>query len=142
MRKYREYSDEDVINYSKHTYSIAQLLKKLDLMPTGGNYYTMKRLLQKLKVNTSHWKGQAWSKGQQLKDWSKYSSGVKSFRKHLLKERDFKCESCNRKTWNKKQIPLEIHHVDGDRTNNKLDNLKVLCCNCHATTETWRKPKF
>jgi hypothetical protein len=141
MRKYREYSDEDIIKHSKEVNSVAQLLIKLDLRPAGGNFANMKRLLQKLNIKTDHWKGQAWNKGQQLKDWSKYKQ-TKHFRKHLLKERDFKCESCNRKTWNKKQIPLEIHHVDGDRTNNKLDNLKVLCCNCHATTETWRKPKF
>jgi len=141
MRKYREYSDEDIIKHSKEVNSIAQLLGKLNLKQAGGNFANMKRLLQKLNIKTDHWKGQAWNKGQQLKDWSKYKQ-TKHFRKHLLKERDFKCESCNRKTWNKKQIPLEIHHVDGDRTNNKLDNLKVLCCNCHATTETWRKPKF
>lgn len=141
MRKYREYSDEDVVKYSKEVNSIAQLLGKLNLKQAGGNFANMKRLLQKLNIKTDHWKGQAWNKGQQLKDWSKYSQ-PKNFRKHLLKERDFKCESCNRKTWNKKQIPLEIHHIDGNRTNNKLDNLKVLCCNCHATTETWRKPKF
>ena len=102
MRKYRQYSDNDIINYSKQTYSIAQLLIKLDLKPSGGNYLNIKRLLQKLKVNTSHWKGQSWSKGQQLKDWSKYSH-PKCFRKHLLKERNFKCESCSRKIWNKKQ---------------------------------------
>jgi hypothetical protein len=141
MRKYREYSDEDIIKHSKEVNSIAQLLGKLNLKQAGGNFANMKRLLQKLNIKTDHWKGQAWNKGQQLKDWSKYSQ-PKNFRKHLLKERNFKCESCNRKTWNKKQIPLEIHHVDGDRNNNKLDNLKVLCCNCHATTETWRKPKF
>lgn len=141
MRKYRDYSDEDIIRYSKEVNSIAQLLGKLNLKQAGGNFANMKRLLQKLNIKTDHWKGQAWNKGQQLKDWSKYTS-FKHFRKHLLKERNFRCESCNRKTWNKKQIPLEIHHADGDRTNNKLDNLKVLCCNCHATTETWRKPKF
>lgn len=141
MRKYRDYSNEDIIKYSKQVTSIAQLLCKLNLKPAGGNYLNIKKILQKLNINTSHWKGQGWSKDQQLKDWSSYAKS-KYFRKHLLKERDFKCESCNRKTWNKKQIPLEIHHVDGDRTNNKLDNLKVLCCNCHATTKTWRKPKF
>ena len=141
MRKYREYSDQDVVKYSKEVNSIAQLLGKLNLRQAGGNFANMKRLLQKLNIKTDHWKSQAWNKGQQLKDWSKYSN-MKHFRKHLLKKRNFKCESCNRKTWNKKQIPLEIHHVDGDRTNNKLDNLKVLCCNCHAITKTWRKPKF
>lgn len=39
------------------------------------------------------------------------------------------------------KIPLEIEHVDGDRTNNELANLKLLCCNCHALTPTWRRRK-
>ena len=35
----------------------------------------------------------------------------------------------------------EVHHVDGDRTNNEVDNLQLLCCNCHALTENWRRVK-
>ena len=68
MRKYRDYSDQDVIKYSKQVCSIAQLLNKLNLKPAGGNYLNIKRILQKLNINTSHWKGQSWNKGQQLKD--------------------------------------------------------------------------
>ena len=38
----------------------------------------------------------------------------------------------------KKKIPLEVHHLDGDRMNNELSNLQLLCPNCHALTENWR----
>jgi hypothetical protein len=45
-----------------------------------------------------------------------------------------KCEQCKRRTWNKKQIPLELHHKDGNKYNNKLENLQILCANCHSQT--------
>ena len=45
-----------------------------------------------------------------------------------------KCEECKRKTWNKKEIPLELHHMDGNKYNNKFDNLQILCANCHSQT--------
>ena len=49
-----------------------------------------------------------------------------------------KCECCGLSEWNGLPIPLELHHIDGDRTNHKLDNLQILCLNCHAQTETFR----
>lgn len=53
-----------------------------------------------------------------------------------IKER--KCECCGLSEWNNLPIPLELHHIDGDRTNHKLENLQILCLNCHAQTETFR----
>ena len=53
-----------------------------------------------------------------------------------LKER--KCECCENTIWNGQPIPLEVHHKDGDKNNNNLDNLQVLCPNCHALTSTYR----
>jgi 5-methylcytosine-specific restriction endonuclease McrA len=38
-------------------------------------------------------------------------------------------------------INLEVHHIDGDRTNNSLENLQLLCPNCHSYTTNFRKPK-
>ena len=46
-----------------------------------------------------------------------------------IKER--RCERCKRDTWMDMPIPLELHHIDGDHKNNKLENLMVLCSNCH-----------
>lgn len=55
---------------------------------------------------------------------------------HGLKER--KCERCNSTTWQGVPIPLELHHIDGNRLNNNLPNLQILCPNCHALTTNFR----
>lgn len=140
MRKYREYTDEEVSKICKEVKSIAELLRKLGLKPAGGNYANMQRLIQKLSIDTSHWTGSLWSKGKQLKNWQNYTQ-VESLKPHLCKVKNNTCESCGNSKWMNKQIPLEVHHVDGDRTNNDIDNLQLLCCNCHALTENWRRRK-
>lgn len=48
-----------------------------------------------------------------------------------------KCELCGIDSWNNNKITCEIHHIDGDRTNHKLDNLQILCPNCHSQTDTF-----
>lgn len=47
------------------------------------------------------------------------------------------CESCRLTEWNGKPLTSHIDHIDGDRTNNVLTNLMVLCPNCHSQTETY-----
>lgn len=49
------------------------------------------------------------------------------------------CEVCGLKNkWQNKPLDMELDHIDGDRTNHLLDNLRMLCPNCHAQTETYR----
>lgn len=140
MRKYREYTDNDIIKYAKEVYSLAGLLRKLNLKPCGGNYSNIKRKIQLLSIETSHWTGQGWNKDQQLKDWSQYTR-VEQLKKHLIKEKGHRCEMCGNIEWLGNPIILEVHHIDGNRTNNSLDNLQLLCPNCHSTTPNWRKQK-
>lgn len=61
-------------------------------------------------------------------------------RKKILEEgiRAYKCECCGLETWMGRPIPLEVHHKDGDRTNNELSNYELLCPNCHAFTDSYR----
>lgn len=64
----------------------------------------------------------------------------KYIRRYLLEKHSYKCEKCG---WGGKNeftetIPLEMHHIDGDYTNNKEENLQVLCPNCHSLTETYK----
>lgn len=47
-----------------------------------------------------------------------------------------KCEICGNHEWNGKTIPLELDHIDGDHYNNNLENLRIICPNCHAQTDT------
>lgn len=140
MRKYREYTDDDLILAIKESKSMATTLRKIGLKPCGGNYIHLKKSLQRLNIDTSHWKGQAWNKDEQLKDWSSYTK-IKFLKKHLIKLKGNKCEKCNNEKWFDNVITLEVHHKDGNRTNNNLENLELLCPNCHSYTDNWRKQK-
>lgn len=63
--------------------------------------------------------------------------------RNALIERDgHRCLFCNvGPSWNGKDLKLQIDHIDGNRKNNVLDNLRLLCPNCHSQTETWGKRK-
>jgi hypothetical protein len=136
----KNYTDQEIINAAKESISCAQLLCKLNLKPVGGNYATIKRKLAKLDIDCSHWTGQGWNKDKKLKNWKDYTN-TNSSKKHLIKELGHKCEKCLISIWYDKPIPLEVHHINGDRTNNSLENLQLLCPNCHACTENWRGRK-
>ena len=58
-------------------------------------------------------------------------------RKVLIQLRGMKCEKCGVTVWFDQPINLEIHHIDGDRTNNCLENLQLLCPNCHSYTNNY-----
>ena len=61
-------------------------------------------------------------------------------RKKLLEEnyKEYRCECCNLTEWLGEPIPLELHHKDGNRHNNTLENFELLCPNCHAKTSSYR----
>lgn len=63
-----------------------------------------------------------------------------SLRNYLLQKNNYSCEQCGCNWINpySNQTILEIHHIDGDRTNNLEDNLQVLCPNCHAMTPNYK----
>jgi 5-methylcytosine-specific restriction endonuclease McrA len=60
--------------------------------------------------------------------------------KRLKKERgwDHNCSICKLSAWNGKPIPLELDHIDGCHTNNTYTNLRAICPNCHAQTDTYK----
>ena len=131
--------------------SIRQVLKKLGLIEAGGNYEQIKKYLTISKIDTSHFRGKAWNKG--LKGigkplWSLEQILVEnsSYQSHKLKNRLFiskiklsQCEECG---WAKRskddRIPLELDHINGDRHDNRLENLRVLRPNCHSLKPTHR----
>ena len=60
-------------------------------------------------------------------------------KKRLIKEKvlEYKCVSCGIFEWNTKEISLHLDHIDGNNHNHKLENLRLLCPNCHSQTDTW-----
>lgn len=85
------------------------------------------------------WK-RAKEKIEQTRNANPYDGKVapKVPKRYLLETRGQKCEICGRKNWNGKLIPIVLDHVDGDSTNWMLKNLRLLCCNCDAQTNTYK----
>lgn len=84
-----------------------------------------------------------WKKGEENGLKGKYEIKT-AVRKYIFKKNNDRCECCGKKYINPytKDSILQIHHIDGDCTNNKEENLKLLCPNCHAMTENYgRKNK-
>lgn len=65
-------------------------------------------------------------------------AGPYAVRRNLLAFRGSRCESCGGVEWQGKPIPVEMDHIDGDSKNNSLDNLRLICPNCHSQTPTFR----
>lgn len=57
----------------------------------------------------------------------------------LIKEgiKEDRCEECKIDSWNGKKLAIQLDHIDGNPHNHLLENLKMLCPNCHSQTETF-----
>lgn len=78
---------------------------------------------------------------QRLSDWINGDSTTKSrdfFRRYLTETYGYKCSCCHIAEWNGKSIVLEIDHIDGNSENNRPENLRFICPNCHSQTDTYK----
>lgn len=148
-----KYTKELLEENIKDCYSFAELARRLGLKPEGSNPKTLKKKLDQFNIDYSHFTGQGWNKelkfkpkvAKDLKDIMTKNSTYQSYKllKRLIEEgiKEHKCECCGNTEWNGKPIPLELHHIDGDHSNNTKENLQVLCPNCHAQTDNYRGKK-
>lgn len=152
--KQSRYSDLQLIEAVRSSNSIRQVLEKIGLAEAGGNYSIVKRRIQRLELSTVHFTGQGWKKGNKsplvpaksLSEILRKGSNVQSYKlkKRLFAEslKDQQCESCFLTRWLEQPIPLELDHINGDASDNRIENLRILCPNCHALTETYRGKKL
>ena len=150
----RKYDKEWLQELCKDSYSYAEVLRKAGRQQGGGAQATLKKKIEEFNIDISHFTGERWqlSPNQALQNYKeKYSLNEvlkkDSFvtqkilrgyieRHHIL---DYHCQICGCDgNWQNGVISLEVHHIDGDNTNNEISNLQYLCPNCHALTENYR----
>ena len=152
--KKRSWKENQLKDAVRKSFSIRQVLIKLKLREAGGNYDQIKRYIKEYKLDISHFKGRGWNLGMRgigkprislesvlVKDSSFQSFKLKK-RLFIAKLKPEYCEWCG---WSKRTengyLPLELDHINGDRHDNRITNLRVLCPNCHSLTPHHRGRK-
>jgi hypothetical protein len=121
----------------------------LGLKEAGGNYAILKKRILDMGLDTSHMTGQGHLKNKShtytQKPIEYYLTENSHHQSYKLKNRllleglkEHKCECCGITEWNGKPAPIELDHINGKRYDNRLKNLRILCPNCHAQTDTYR----
>lgn len=148
-----KYTDEQFIEAVSGCKTIKGTLEKLGLQMSGGNYYSFYKTLRRLNVTIDHFDG--WSGKcpaapfvkSKLDDIliknSSYSSTHhlkhRLYKENLLKE---ECSICGIKNWQGALLSLHLDHINGEHTDNRIENLRILCPNCHSQTSTFSGKKL
>ena len=144
----RKFTEQQLKEAIANSLSIRETLEKLNIKAAGGNYQTIQKAILFFNIDTSHLLGRASNRNKvfgpkrDIQDYLSNNQTIQSYKlkNRLIKEKLLihKCNSCNNTEWLNKPIALELHHKDGNHLNNNLDNLELLCPNCHAFTDNYR----
>jgi hypothetical protein len=149
--KAKKWTTDQLVVAVQNSYSIRQVIFKLGLNPAGGNYVHVNRWIKELNLDIKHFKGKGWNKGLVgrkkprllLEEILVLDSSFQSYKlKKRLLEAGLKYEKCELCNWAVRsldgRIPLELDHINGNRYDNRLENLRILCPNCHSLQPTHR----
>lgn len=143
-------TDEEIQLAVEVSRSFAELCRRVGISPYGRAQTALAMRVRALGLDTSHFSGAGWRRGSTtpvvpaapLEEFLVEGRPCQSsaLRGRLIREglKEAMCETCGNVTWNGSPIPLELDHVNGRRDDNRLENLRLLCPNCHAQTDTYR----
>lgn len=129
-------------------------MRKAGIPAKGCNYRTLKNKAQQYGIDTSHFNYEyarnhnGYRIIKNRTDEQLFCGNVnikrdtikRAYIQRVLKN-DIHCECCGIKDWNGKPITFQLHHKDGNTINNVLENIILLCPNCHSQTENYRNQK-
>jgi hypothetical protein len=141
------WTDEDLAAAVASSRTYADVMRRLGYEPSGGVHRWLKARIRSLGLSTVHFTGQASNDGRRrgrglpleevMVAGSTYTTG--NLRKRLIREGRLpaRCAECRRVEWRGQPITLMLDHINGDPTDHRFENLRLLCPNCHSQTPTW-----
>ena len=148
-KKTPKWTDEELRNVVANSKSFAEVLRRIDLQPRGGNYQTIKRAIANLKLSTDHFlgcganKGKPSGRGLPLDEYLVLNGppiASTRLKNRLLREKRIKeeCAICGLgPTWKGKPLKLRLDHIHGDRVDNRIEHLRLVCPNCDSQLPTF-----
>lgn len=145
-----KYTKEFLLPIINNSFSYAEVLRKLNLSFSGSNNSYIRTLAKNFNISISHFLGSASNRGKKrpvlkFEDilinnrLNGHRNRAKQLRRAML-EAGFekKCIECGLGPyWNNKPITLQIDHINGDGLDNRKENLRFLCPNCHSQTSNF-----
>lgn len=134
-----------VVQQSK---SMKEFLQLLQIFPNGNSYNQFKRIIKRLNINNSHWIKEVVLPKPKC-DINKYlvkdcDVPLRSIKNRLIKEGllENKCSACGINQWttpisSDNSIQLQIDHINGINNDHRIENIRLLCPNCHSKTHTF-----
>jgi Zn finger protein HypA/HybF involved in hydrogenase expression len=144
----RTWNDEQLKEAVSSSKTMAEVARKLGMKAFGANNKTIKKWIVKLELSTDHFL----SRGEQLKLsrgklkkmshkdlFSENNVDRKYIKKTIIKDKliEYKCSICNLVEWQGQKLSLHLDHINGVNNDNRLENLRFLCPNCHSLTDTY-----
>lgn len=152
----RKYTAEILRPLVESSLSFAEVVRKLGLKQTGGSQANIKRLVEDYQISTKHFLGRARNHGDAhrggpkkatadeilvVRDPLSHHEKAYKLRRAMIEVGiPYQCALCGLKdVWNGKPLLLTIDHINGHRHDNRRENLRFLCPNCHSQTPTFGK---
>ena len=143
--------DEELTSAVRDAASLTDVLRRFSIRSTFNTRNVLRKRIHALGLATDHFDELRPHKGglhpanppTPLEEILVRNSSYRKcsdLRERLIREglKQRRCEQCGRSEWNGLSIPLELDHVNGIRDDNRLENLRILCPNCHSQTSTFR----
>ena len=147
INKIMSSSDKEFIDTIKSSTCIKEVLFKLGYTTSGNSwgYTKVKERMLILGLSSKDFKGRSATTITSTRvDSSKLFSSNSTHARSVLRKRiirdnllEYKCAICGISTWNNKTLSLELDHINGINNDNRLENLRFLCPNCHSQTSTY-----
>lgn len=149
INKIYECTDEQFVNLIKNSANIAEVLFKLGYTVKGNSwgYSQVKQRMTDLNLSSANFKGKnayyETNKEREISPDKLFRINCKHtrtvLRRNIIRNNllPYKCAICEISKWNNKTLSLELDHINGMNNDNRLENLRFLCPNCHSQTTTY-----